>query len=418
MMSLYGGWHSLPQPTGIAGGGGGTVVGPISSTDNAIVRYNGTTGQLLQNSTVTLGDSGSISGVDTLAFAVAPAAPLDIEGSTHWNPTDQTLDLHTKWGTTLQVGQEDLVIVYNAGADIPDGTPIYPVGGGPGGRPSMRPATADIHSNFDGELLVATAAIPSGTEGPATRFGKVRGLDTSLLSVGTVWLSPSVAGGLTNTRPAFPNYAVQIGGVVVSDASDGELLLAIRGEPTHTINNFWNGVFRESFDFRTSAAGATVSGILTPQNGHDDMTMMFSDGFTMLDTNPGAVVQLTAGTDTNPQTNYVYVPKSTKVLTADTSDWPATEHIKVAEVALQSVAETAASGALRNQNWNDHIQSTTTNQGHLSHICEKLRNFEAQWHSGVAGTCTITGTPDEVYISVTSGVVFQMHRQTFLATGT
>jgi hypothetical protein len=246
----------------------------------------------------------------------------------------------------------------------------------------------------------------------------VRGLDTSLLSVGTVWLSPSVAGGLTNTRPTFPNYAVQIGGVVVSDASDGELLLAIRGEPTHTINNFWNGVFRESFDFRTSAAGATVSGILTPQNGHDDMTMMFSDGYTMLDTNPGAVVQLTAGTDTNPQTNYVYVPKSTKVLTADTSDWPAAEHIKVAEVALQSVAETAASGALRNQNWNDHIQSTTTNQGHLSHMCEKLRNFEAQWHSGVAGTCTITGTPDEVYISVTSGVVFQMHRQTFLAQDT
>lgn len=39
----------------------GNVVGPASSTDNAIARYDGITGKLLQNSTVTLSDNGILS---------------------------------------------------------------------------------------------------------------------------------------------------------------------------------------------------------------------------------------------------------------------------------------------------------------------------------------------------------------------
>jgi len=41
------------------GGGGGDVTGPASSTDNAIARFDGTTGKLIQNSTVTIDDSGN-----------------------------------------------------------------------------------------------------------------------------------------------------------------------------------------------------------------------------------------------------------------------------------------------------------------------------------------------------------------------
>jgi len=42
----------------IAASGSGDVVGPASSTDNAIARFDSTTGKLLQNSTATLGDAG------------------------------------------------------------------------------------------------------------------------------------------------------------------------------------------------------------------------------------------------------------------------------------------------------------------------------------------------------------------------
>jgi hypothetical protein len=56
-----------------AGGGGGTgdVVGPASSTDNAIARFDLTTGKLIQNSSVIVDDSGSITGVASLAATTA-----------------------------------------------------------------------------------------------------------------------------------------------------------------------------------------------------------------------------------------------------------------------------------------------------------------------------------------------------------
>jgi hypothetical protein len=50
----------------ITGATGGDVVGPSSSTDNAIVRYDGTTGKLIQNSGVIIDDSNNVSGVVTL----------------------------------------------------------------------------------------------------------------------------------------------------------------------------------------------------------------------------------------------------------------------------------------------------------------------------------------------------------------
>ena len=45
---------------------GGDVVGPTGATDNAIARYDTTTGKLLQNSLVIIGDTGSVTGVNAL----------------------------------------------------------------------------------------------------------------------------------------------------------------------------------------------------------------------------------------------------------------------------------------------------------------------------------------------------------------
>jgi hypothetical protein len=51
------------------GGGSGDVVGPASSTDNALVRFDSTTGKLIQNSVVTVADStGNMAGVGTLSM--------------------------------------------------------------------------------------------------------------------------------------------------------------------------------------------------------------------------------------------------------------------------------------------------------------------------------------------------------------
>lgn len=57
--------------------GAGDVVGPASATNNAVVRFDGTTGKLIQNSAVTIDDSGNLAtaglldGVDLSAFKSA-----------------------------------------------------------------------------------------------------------------------------------------------------------------------------------------------------------------------------------------------------------------------------------------------------------------------------------------------------------
>jgi phosphoribosylcarboxyaminoimidazole (NCAIR) mutase len=48
--------------------GSGDVTGPGSSTDNAIVRWDGTGGDTIQNSGVTLDDSQNVSGINTIVF--------------------------------------------------------------------------------------------------------------------------------------------------------------------------------------------------------------------------------------------------------------------------------------------------------------------------------------------------------------
>jgi hypothetical protein len=55
---------------------GGDVVGPASSTDNAVARFDATTGKLLQNSVVTVGDTGAVAGVTTLAASTSVTTPI------------------------------------------------------------------------------------------------------------------------------------------------------------------------------------------------------------------------------------------------------------------------------------------------------------------------------------------------------
>mgnify|MGYP003386396238 CR=1 FL=1 len=54
----------------------GDVVGPASATDNALARFDTTTGKLLQNSTVTVSDTGAIAGTQGILPAVTNASYL------------------------------------------------------------------------------------------------------------------------------------------------------------------------------------------------------------------------------------------------------------------------------------------------------------------------------------------------------
>ena len=68
---------------GGGGGGSGDVVGAVSSTDNAIARFDGTTGKVLQNSVVIITDNNTV-GIGTSTpmdgTGVSTNGSLDVTG--------------------------------------------------------------------------------------------------------------------------------------------------------------------------------------------------------------------------------------------------------------------------------------------------------------------------------------------------
>lgn len=79
---MAGTYIEIPAPGG--SGGGGNVTGPGSSTDNAVARFDGTTGQLLQNSSVLVDDDGAVT---ALSFSGDGSGLTNIP-----NPFDQNLN--------------------------------------------------------------------------------------------------------------------------------------------------------------------------------------------------------------------------------------------------------------------------------------------------------------------------------------
>ena len=57
----------------------GDVYGPASSTDNAVARFDTTTGKLVQNSSVTISDTGDVAGAKTIAMSGATSGVLTVQ---------------------------------------------------------------------------------------------------------------------------------------------------------------------------------------------------------------------------------------------------------------------------------------------------------------------------------------------------
>lgn len=396
----------------------GDVSGPGASVDDNIVLFDGATGKTLKDSGVAITDKLD-STPNHIQMDTTPGVVTELEGRIYWNSIEFTLNIVSGLGPVYQAGQEMLILVYNnTGLPISNFAVMRPSGGitiGSNIVPTVELAQANTWEGVEGTIMVATMDIPDNQLGFAVRFGKARNGDTSTFTAGlALFIDPDTPGALTQTKPEFPNYAISIGGALNSESSpNGEIFVTVTRNFSDTVLNFWNGTIRESFDFRVTSDGATITGSLEPTNGHPDLTLIFSDDFFIFDTSPVATITLTPGTDTNPQINYVYIPQSTKLLTISTSDWPTTQHVKVAVILLKSAATTQIEDALVNQNWNDHIQDTISNQGHLSHIGEALRaKLSATWQTGVEGSIVIDGSFN-VYAKVTAGKVYQLHIQEF-----
>lgn len=214
--------------------GTGDVVGPASSTDNAVVRFDGTTGKLIQGSPVTISDTGAISGAESISnidFVQFDTTVAPVEGiaKLQWDDGNGTLQFGLKGGNVnLQVGQEIVARVYNdSGVALTDGQIVY-ISGSQGNRIAVKLAKADSEATSAGTLGMVTESIAIGAEGFITMTGTVNKLNTTGLTAGAlVYLSATTAGGYTTTAPTAPNHRVILGYVERVDNLVGSIYIKV-----------------------------------------------------------------------------------------------------------------------------------------------------------------------------------------------
>jgi hypothetical protein len=100
-----------------AGTGAGDVVGPSSATDNAVARYDTTTGKLIQNSLVLIDDTGSVTGVNALT---AESLTVNNNATLGFSNTD-TLDVRSRIVSDLEPNANNAKDIGTNGRNWRDG---------------------------------------------------------------------------------------------------------------------------------------------------------------------------------------------------------------------------------------------------------------------------------------------------------
>lgn len=208
---------------------GGDVVGPASATDNAITRFDTTTGKLIQNSTVTLDDNGNIINANSIGFDTTPATVPTTVGTMSWDDGDGVPIVALKGGNVnLQVGTQELARVFNdSGTTLTKGQAVY-ISGAQGNRVAVKLARADVETTSFGTIGLVAETMTSGAEGFIIVSGALYKLNTTGLTAGaTVYLSPTTAGAVTTTKPQAPDQLVVIGWVERVDNIVGSIYVKI-----------------------------------------------------------------------------------------------------------------------------------------------------------------------------------------------
>jgi hypothetical protein len=344
------------------------VLGPASSTDNAVARFDSTTGKLIQNSVVTIDDSGNI----------ATAGTVDgRDVSTDGAAQDSHISAAFPHSGTLA----------NLNSAVTDAT-LDDVTGN-------RTDADAIHDNVAAEISAITekttpvAADLLIIEDSADSNNKKR-LQISNIPPSTLSLLADGTRDLTGDMDVSTD-------VVVNDSLAGG----------------WDGSLLQSAAITVTESAGTVS-LNIEREGGGDLGCRIGNSTFIFDTTPAESIALTAGTDTVFVESMVWLEESLGVVTLNTgATFPSSgQYCAVAHVVVQSAASVAIDGAILVHGWRDHI--VNGDNGHIAHISQWIRQQHATWRTGVAAASLVVSGPN-AYASTSAGVVFQLHNHTMPA---
>ena len=309
--------------------GSGDVVGPSSATDNAIARFDGTTGKLIQNSGVTVDDNSNITAnalddayTNTAAsgtqivLTVASPRRYTITGSggqviklpdatTLTNGTVFQFDNNQSSGAiTVNNNSNTLIVSVPSGGFVLVNLLSNAIAAGSWDRHDQAPSNVSWSTNtFDyaGSITSATwngntVAVNRGGTGASTLTGYVKGSGTSALTASSTIPTTDLSGTITNAQLA--NSTITINGN--STALGGSVSV---GTVTSVAATAGTGI-------SVTGSPITTSGTLNITNTAPDQTVVLTAGtgistsgtypnFTITNTSPssgGTVTSITAGT--------------------------------------------------------------------------------------------------------------------------
>lgn len=184
----------------------------------------------------TIGGNVSVSGnlsawtadINYIDFNSTIDAPPYQEGRLFYDNVDNTLSLYVdNPDVTLNIGQELWVLGVNkTGSIIPNGTVVY-LSGAQGNRPKMWPALANNDLRSADTIGLTTHAVAINAEGYITTEGIISNINTSSFEEGaTLYLSPTIPGGITDVKPHAPDHLVKIG-YALNATNNGKIFVTV-----------------------------------------------------------------------------------------------------------------------------------------------------------------------------------------------
>lgn len=357
---------------------------------------------------------------DTAAGAITLFGPATGEGGElKIHPSNANQGAFEFWG--IDTFEDDLRIFTSDGVVIH----TFTAGGGLtlDGNLVSRITTINVGTSTDTNLLELSfdllrirgaLTVDNTITGPNVTSGLDPGHTHTVVNQ-DLW--ETITGDTGTATASTPTDTVNIigdGDHIATAMVDPNLTISLSTNFDATTHSF-NGQILETISGTVTEAAGVVSFNLEASGG-GDLTVYFSDQYSTIDTTPAVTVALTVGSAAVPQTNYVFIPQSTKTLTANTTGFPSAEHAPIATVALRTAALTSSDGALKVHLWTDHAIDSNS-QGHISHINAWVRSQFSTWIDGVVFNMTIVGasSPDDVFFDSTSGNVLQLHSHDFPA---
>lgn len=306
------------------------------------VPYTGATGN------VTLGEYGLTTGY--VQFDITPTTYTPAIGNMGWNDVEGTIDLLLRGGVvSLPLGQKQVARVVNGtGGDVlKSNYQVVKVTGAQGQRLQVNLAQANNDANSADTLGLIAENINNNNTGFIVTSGLLENINTTGSLQGETWadgnplyLSPTVAGRVTNVKPQAPQHTVIIGFVIYAHQNNGKIFVKVdNGYEIDELHNVkitspTNGqvlkyntslsVWENATDtvgtgtvtqvnatggtgISVSGSPITTSGTLTITNTAPDQTVVLNSGtgistsgtypnFTITNSAPDQVVAITAGT--------------------------------------------------------------------------------------------------------------------------